>query len=119
MGRQLSGITDFSYLLEFSGNDVEFLKEMIDVFIEKSPYDVERLLSGVQAKDWHLVYQMAHTLKTSTNFMGIKRIKEEVLTVEDLAKNQQDLEQIPSLVAYIANVCSQAVEELKEKRKNL
>ncbi len=106
-------LTDFTYLKDFSGNDQDFIKEMICLFIDNTPRELNSLKKNVHDENWDEVYKIAHTLKTSISFMGIKSIQKEVLEVEQNAKDLVNLNEIGKKVNIISSTCFAAIEELK------
>ncbi len=87
------------YLQEFSNGDEEFIKEMINMFLDNTPVDIEALQKHLMAQNWEQVYKTAHKLKPNFMMVGMKaqeKVSEniEVLTNED----NIDKEQITSLI---------------------
>lgn len=56
---------DLSYLKELSNGNLSFEKEMIELFIEKVPLDMEALENAILNPDVDAVHKIAHKLKSS------------------------------------------------------
>ena len=107
-----SGLTDFTYLRDFCGNDEAFIDEMKALFVQNTPNDLESIEKSIAEKDHHGAYRLVHSLKSSVNFMGISSIKTDILTLEKCLKTETDLEKVPALFEKVNSTCSQAVKEL-------
>ena len=105
---------DLTYLKTFSDGDLEFVKEMVELFIDKIPAETTELRRAVDAKEWTAVYKAAHDLKSSANFIGLKELIESIVKMEDCAKNERNLDAVDQLKEHIIEHCLMAVEELKE-----
>jgi len=105
---------DLSYLKTFSDGDLEFVKEMVELFIEKIPAETEELTRAITAHEWSAAYKAAHDLKSSANFIGLTSLIDSILKMEDCTKNEKDLDTINELREHIVAQCLAAVEELKE-----
>ncbi|HNR06687.1 MAG TPA: PAS domain S-box protein [Saprospiraceae bacterium] len=56
---------DLSYLKELSNGNAAFEKEMIELFIQKTPQDIELLEKALQEPDYNTVKNIAHKLKST------------------------------------------------------
>jgi HPt (histidine-containing phosphotransfer) domain-containing protein len=110
--------TDLTYLKELSEGSNEFAIEMIDQFLTQTPVMLENMKTYLNEKKWKELRDVAHKMKSSSDFVGIHSIKEILITVEKYAGEQINLEQLPGLVAEITNSCSVAFIELKNELKN-
>jgi len=105
---------DLGYLKSFSDCDLDFVKEMVELFIEKIPMELAELKRAIDAKEWPEAYKAAHDLKSSANFIGLQGIVGAIMQIEDCTKNERNFEQLEELREQVATHCLAAVEELKE-----
>jgi CheY-like chemotaxis protein/HPt (histidine-containing phosphotransfer) domain-containing protein len=89
---------DLSIIEAVSGGDEEFVKKMVELFIETVPMNLQELNTFVDRKNWDMVSKLAHKLKSTLDSMGIQALKHDVRTVEMTAKNNEAVENIPVLV---------------------
>ena len=89
---------DLSIIEAVSGGDEEFVRKMVELFIETVPVNLQELNTFVDRKNWDMVSKMAHKLKSTLDSMGIQALKQDVRTVEMTAKNNEAVENIPVLV---------------------
>ncbi|MDN5205578.1 PAS domain S-box protein [Fulvivirgaceae bacterium BMA10] len=104
---------DLSYLSEISNDDIEFMKEMINVFLGSSPQLIANMKAWVKTKDWENIARTAHKLKPSIIFMGINSLKNVVETVEMNCRNKEHIKEVPELIDLIEKTCNKAYQELK------
>ena len=78
---------DLSYLDEILGHDKDLKKEMIDLFIQNVPNDVDLLRNAILEKDLMVVKKMAHHMKSS---LAMFNLNEEVVFLKQTEKNAND-----------------------------
>lgn len=105
---------DLTYLKTFSDGDLDFVKEMVELFIEKIPTEAAELRRAVDAKEWAATYKAAHDLKSSANFIGLKDLIDSIIKMEDCAKNERNLDTVDDLKEHIIEHCLLAVDVLKD-----
>lgn len=109
---------DLTYLKQLSNGSKEFINEMITVFIEQTPIEISNLEKYLEAKDWKSLRAIAHKMKPSFSFMGIKEVDSLVKLIEEYASNETNLDQLPDMIAKAKNICNEAIKELKIEQKS-
>ncbi len=66
-----SDLIDLSYLRELSGGSEEFEKEMIELYLNQTPIELEILNKAIEREDFAGVKATAHKLKSSFSLMGV------------------------------------------------
>jgi len=61
-------------LMESTGDDVGFVRELIDTFLADTPAQLEAMTSAVEADDAAALVRPAHTLKSSSATVGASRL---------------------------------------------
>ncbi len=106
-------IINLSYLIEVSKGNKTFVKEMIDLFLSENPEEIKSLDNGIRTKDYELIKNTAHKLRSTIPFIGLDKIIEpEVSEIETLAANKSDLEKIQQLFVKVKETCEKACCEL-------
>ncbi len=91
-------------------NRPDVLSEFLTIFLNDSPLQIESLRTAIQENDASTIYHAAHTLKSSSAFLGAHQLSElckslEVMgrtnTIEDAAATLHQLETEFSLVVNI------------------
>jgi len=86
---------DLSYLSEMSGDSPEFMIEMIDMFKQQTPIYLDDLKNAIDAQDWSRAASCAHKMKPTFAYVGRDDAKEHLQWLEDHAREQKDVEEIP------------------------
>ncbi|MEW6468794.1 MAG: PAS domain S-box protein [Bacteroidota bacterium] len=105
--------TDLTYLRELSNGSNKFIAEMITLFLEQTPDALSKMEKSVREKDWKTLRAIAHKIKPSIIFIGLKEIEKDIHDLEDFAAEEKNLDQVPPLIDKIRQVCSVALEELR------
>ncbi|WOK08833.1 Hpt domain-containing protein [Imperialibacter roseus] len=113
----MANIIDLSYLEKVCEGDTEFMKEMIEAFIDTIPENLTEMQSAHDAADWPLLARIVHKMKPSIAFMGIEELKANVLELEALAKEGKKPAEIKVLVNKVDGTTTQAIAELSELLK--
>lgn len=111
-------MTDLAYLKEISRGDNVFIREMIQVFIEETPKAINNLEQHLNNRDWKMLRAVAHKMKPSFSFVGLKDLQDIINSVEEYSETETNLDQLPEMIAKIKNGCFLAIEELKEDIKH-
>lgn len=104
---------DLSMIRAISRGDEDFVRKMMELFIETVPLNLNDLNNSLERKNWDMVSKTAHKLKSTIDSMGIESIKENIRIVELTARKREALENIPAHIRKINNVineCSRQIE---------
>lgn len=108
---------DLTYLKQLANGSNEFICQMISVFMVQTPEALINMEKYMNGKDWKALHGIAHKMKPSFAFMGIKELESIVLLVEDSCQKETNLSQIPQWIAKIKETCTVALEELEIEKK--
>jgi HPt (histidine-containing phosphotransfer) domain-containing protein len=61
-------------LLETTGNDLDFVRELIETYLADSPPQLEAMTTAIAADDAAALVRPAHTLKSSSATIGAMRL---------------------------------------------
>ncbi len=92
---------DLSYLREMSGDSAEFMIEMLDTLVEQIPVYLDDLQKAVDAKEWKAASEFAHKVKPTFYYVGREDIRDYVQVIERNAKEEVNVDVIPSALAEI------------------
>src|SRR5262245_55546101 len=74
-------------LASIGGDDPAFLHEMIALFLEQAPRHLEALRSALGARDGAAISKAAHHVKSSSFYLGARRLSELCAQTETLARD--------------------------------
>jgi HPt (histidine-containing phosphotransfer) domain-containing protein len=108
-------ITDLAYLRQISNGDTDFLKEMIDLFLEQTPEIINDLKMHLNTREWKKLAALIHKIKPSSQFFGLGELYDIAILAEEYANNETDLELLTEMINRIISISAKAVEELKQE----
>jgi HPt (histidine-containing phosphotransfer) domain-containing protein len=111
---------DLSYLREMSGDSVEFIVEMIDVFKEQTPGYIADLEAAMIAKDWQRVSNCAHKIKPTFAYLGREDAKDHMRGMEIASREQPvNEEALTRDYAEVKEFMNVLYKQLDDARANL
>ncbi len=109
---------DLNYLKNISGNNQEFIKEMLQTFVQSIPVSLSDMEDALNAGDLVRLARMAHQVKPSMTLLGINHLKETAVHIEELAKsNQSPTLELQLNVMEFIQTCKDIIDELSEELK--
>ncbi len=115
---QTTNYTNLDFLREISdGNDV-FYKEFLSLFLTSAPKSISEMEQCYTARDWEHLRMLAHKIKPSFNYVGLKELNHCAAKIEEIATKKIDSGEIQMLLDNIKSVCAVAFKELEEEIKN-
>lgn len=73
-------------LAEFVGKDEQQIKEMITIFLETIPPDIDQLTRFAEEEDWQKLYEIAHRIKPSFDVFEMEEILGDIKNIEKLSR---------------------------------
>lgn len=113
-----SNVVDVSYLTENLSDDVDMLKQMIQLFLVQSPEKIAMFKKSVIEKDFNSIRETSHFLLSTFNIMGLKS-KNELIEIELLSTQQKDFDKILMLTQKVLNNFDESESEYKKIAANL
>ncbi len=114
-----SQLTNFDVLNELSGNDTKFLKEMLTTYLEQLPKDLNLIITAHENKNWKKTGDIAHSMKSSAKFMGVDEMHKDLSEVENLCRDQSQLNKVENLVSNVYEMGMTVIMELKQKLREI
>ncbi len=111
-------VCDISYLTEMMGGKKQLIKEIMDVFLEQIPEEIQHINEAVIKTDYPMIKKFAHSLKSSVSIMGISVLTPILRELEDLGTKAIDIEKIKELNITLNLICNQAIEEIENVKHN-
>lgn len=106
---------NLDYLKEVSGNNEDFIQEMILTFVSSFPQVLDEISKALEAKEWETISRLAHQIKPSLTLMGLQSLRNKVLFIEENGKARTHLDDMPSAVVEFIRLGYKAVEELNQE----
>lgn len=106
---------DLSMIESISGGDQQFIKQMVKLFLDNMPQNIEILKRAVEDEDWEQMWKTAHKMKSTIDSLNIVELKQEIRTIELSGKKLEGLELIPSIVQKVEKVLNDCMDDLQKK----
>jgi len=111
---------DLSYLEGRTKSNSALMLEIIELYIDQTPLLVNEIKRALQAKDWDSLKSAAHKMIPSFAIMGMSKDYEDMANnLQEYARNQQNLDEIPELVLRLEKGCTMACKELEIEANRL
>jgi HPt (histidine-containing phosphotransfer) domain-containing protein len=109
MSATLSAITNnysanqqpkLDYLRELAGGDLNFIAEILEMFIDEAPQAIKQSLEHLDKKNYELLRITVHKLKSSVQVVGGNHLTALICEIEAAAKNSKP-EMLPQMLALL------------------
>jgi CheY-like chemotaxis protein len=104
---------DLTMVQTIAGGDINFIKRMVQIFLDTMPPSIEQLNNELNQQNWDPLSKLAHKMKSTIDSMGIASLKEVIRTIEANGKHKTDLEGLPALVKQVGDVLNECIQQLK------
>lgn len=104
-------LIDPTRMLENSGQDANFVRELIGVFLETSGELVQDLTASLSGQNWPEVARAAHTLKSPLGFFGADSAIEVAQAIESQADAGGN--------THVAELVDQLLEDVRQVQSEL
>ena len=107
----MSKIYDLSKIRELSDDDPDFIKAMVDTFVEEIPLDLDQLAIAVVQDNRNQVHEYAHKIKPTVDMFGLSCLYD-VLILEAWGKSVDQMD-INDHFMRVQEELQQAVDQLQ------
>ncbi len=108
-------VTNLDYLTELAKGDMGFINEMIGIFLEENPIEIETLEAAIKEERFENIKSISHHMKSTIPFVGIDvLIGKDLIDIEKLAGERTGIDVIRKLFVNVKMVCEKAFNELKK-----
>jgi PAS domain S-box-containing protein len=110
---------DFSYLRSVSNNNEEFIKEMIQTFVQTIPGILRQMQECVDQKNWTQLSKLAHQIKPSFTLMGIHDLRTSILFIEENGKYETSLAELAATTMKFIESCEELIKDFNNELATL
>lgn len=107
---------DLTYLKNISDDNEEFIMEIINTFIEKTPELLDQMSEAGENLEWKTVGSLAHKLKPNLTLLGMNSLKTLALSLEEDGKSSQNTGSIPDRIKELIEKCKGVITELSNRK---
>lgn len=110
---------DLSYLNEIASGSVEFMIDMINVFLEQTPLYFKQLNEAVDNENWKEAGEIAHKIKPTLAFMGVENAKNTMAEIERKARSLEEVDSIKAELEDVNLLCAHLYSKLEVYKRDL
>ena len=103
---------NLDYLRSVSGNNVEFIQEMINTFLQTLPNVLQEMKKAVNDQAWEKLSRLAHQIKPSFTLMGLDVLRSKILFIEEHGRSSLKKEELPAIVGEFIRQCEHVMEDM-------
>lgn len=109
---------DLSYLEEITEGDKDMMLEMLTLFVEDIPNQVEAIQKHAADQNLAGVGSESHKLKPTLQYAGLHSLYQTVKRLEVLGKAGVQTEEVSNLIVQLGEETEEALASLEEKKKD-
>ncbi|QCR21532.1 CHASE3 domain-containing protein [Pontibacter sp. SGAir0037] len=113
----LQAVCDLSYLQEMSGGDTDFIKEMMELFLQQVPAELENIRNAASKGNTQEIKLLAHKLKSSVTMLGVETMASRLKAMETTADTSPEIAM--KLYRELVVIYEQAAKEIKPQLAQL
>ncbi len=98
--------------MTYVGNSEENCKELLRLFAETIPVELDKLRAEITNKNWEKAHEILHRIKPSFEIMQIKYGSEEFIKLNNNISSKIDLDNSLELYNNMKNHIFKAIEEI-------
>ncbi|MEZ5852352.1 MAG: ATP-binding protein [Hyphomicrobiaceae bacterium] len=110
------GIIDERALDQFCQGSTEFLEQLVDIFAEELPLQIDRMLQAASDRNVPAIASSAHSLKSSSASLGATRLSELCSDIEHLTYERTADTVDPDAYDLVAQCAQQSVDVIAALR---
>ena len=90
----------------------DLVEKVVGVYLRKSPSLLDEIIQGVSAQDFHRIKEAAHSLKSSSAYVGAEALSDRFRKIE-LSSDAQNIDEINALVTDLPEAYAQVASQLE------
>lgn len=110
---------DLSYMDLMSDGDQDMKRMMLELLFDEPKEEIQKMKRLSSAADWEELSKVSHKMKSTLAFVGNDILTQTNKNVEQAAKEQADLDQIPAWLDTIEDLYNKALIELRAVHASL
>lgn len=111
----MGGSVDLSFLRQFANGNADFMVEILELFLEQVPQQLQELTRAVSFSNWVETRSITHKMKPSLALVGIQKMEELNAEIEQSALNRKNTQNLPSLVQQMVTLAQASKPEIEKE----
>lgn len=110
---------DLSIIREQAAGDPNYMKEVIQVYLESMPNYLSDFNESIRKQQWAEVSRQAHKLKGTVAYFGMDKLKDILSKIELMTKEDFDHNEFNALNQKVGVMIEQSMQELENELKEI
>lgn len=103
--------------LDRMGGDEELLEEVLLLYAEDTPIQMQRMLDALERRDIEQVYRCAHSIKSASANVGARRASAYAACIEHLGRSPNPSQAVLDELGGLANKLSMTVDQVARRTR--
>lgn len=108
---------NLSKVYEISENDSDFALQIVSLFLEEVPGEIQSMKNAIELKDYTQTYASAHKIKPTLDLLGMDIAYDDNVLIMNWSKEEGKRKEIKEVFKSLKTRVSDAVEEIKKDFK--
>ena len=104
--------TDFSYLQQFTKGDTGRIAKYLEMYLSSAPAVIDELASELDLGNYENLRLKAHSIKPQVQYLGIVSLKEVLMEIEHIIRQEADRSKLGELVRQAQEISEGAKAEI-------
>ena len=108
---------NLSKVYEISENDNDFALQIVSLFLEEVPVEIQSMKNAIELKDYMKAYASAHKIKPTLDLLGMDIAYEDNMLIMNWTKQEGKRKEIKDVFKSLKTRIGEAVDEIKKDFK--
>ena len=105
---------NLSKVYEISENDNEFALQIVALFLEEVPVEIQSMKNAIELKDYAQTYASAHKIKPTLDLLGMDIAYEDNMQIMNWTKVEGKRKEIKEVFKSLKNRINAAADEIRK-----
>jgi HPt (histidine-containing phosphotransfer) domain-containing protein len=107
-------LVSLHYLLSVMDNDEDLIREILELFLQDTQEELDKMNLAVTEERWEDVAKIAHRMKSSMLNLGLEEISQELLCIEVQIKQDGNHENTRNNVIRVNQICLDVFQDVRD-----
>jgi len=112
-------VLDFDQLKMLSGDDDEFMIEILEMIANQSPEIIEKMDNLYETADFQTLGATAHLYKSTVTILGNEPMNELLKNIENTARDDEDANALLPLMETFRSNCNDILDQVQDQLAKL
>ncbi|MDZ4666991.1 MAG: hypothetical protein SGJ00_03805 [bacterium] len=110
----MANTIDLTYLKEISGGDNNFIKEMLELYINSTANEAVLFKDLLAKNDFESIGHLAHKMKAPIQMLGANELFNKIRVLEAYGKEHYNTSELPELIERVTVLVDESIIEIRE-----